>query len=60
MLGFTARATTFKLKVDYNELEGGARWFTKEFLRHSPENDTFRLPRKDSISRRLMTEWIES
>ena len=60
MLGFTARATTFQLKVDYNELEGGARWFSKEYLRNSPENDSFRLPRKDSISRRLMTEWIES
>ena len=60
MLGFTARATTFELNVDYNELEGGARWFAKEYLRNSPENDTFRLPRKDSISHRLMREWMET
>ena len=60
MLGFTARATTFDLTVDYNELEGGAQWFTRDFLKNSPENDTFRLPRRDSISRRLMNEWIDS
>jgi len=58
MLGFTARATTFDLDVDYNELEGGARWFTRDFLRDSPEDDTFRLPRTDSISRRLINEWM--
>jgi NAD+ diphosphatase len=60
MLGFTARATTFDLTVDYNELEGGAVWFTKDYLRNSPENDIFRMPRKDSISRRLLNEWLES
>ena len=60
MLGFTARATTFDLTVDYNELEGGAQWFSRDFLKNSPENDTFRLPRRDSISRRLMNEWIDS
>jgi NAD+ diphosphatase len=60
MLGFTARATTFDLEIDYNELEDGARWFTRAELRASPENDTLRLPRKDSIARRLLNEWIES
>ena len=59
MLGFTARATTFDLTVDYNELEDGAQWFSREFLQNSPENDTFRLPRRDSISWRLMNEWID-
>jgi len=58
MLGFTARATTFDLNVDYNELEDGARWFTRDFLRSSPEDERFRLPRRDSISRRLVNEWI--
>lgn len=60
MLGFTARATTFDLNVDYNELEDGARWFTRDELRNSPEDDTLRLPRKDSIARRLVNEWIEA
>jgi NAD+ diphosphatase len=59
MLGFTARATTFDLDVDYNELEGGARWFTRDFLRNSPEDESFRLPRTDSISRRLINEWMK-
>jgi len=58
MLGFTARATTFDLTVDPHELEEGARWFTREELLNSPENDTLRLPRKDSIARRLVNEWI--
>jgi NAD+ diphosphatase len=59
MLGFTARATTFDLNVDYNELEDGARWFSRDALRNSPEDATLRLPRKDSISRRLIDEWLE-
>jgi hypothetical protein len=25
----------------------------------SPENETFRLPRRDSIARRLMEDWLE-
>jgi NAD+ diphosphatase len=58
MLGFTARATTFDITVDYHELEDGARWFTRAELRNSPEDDTLRLPRKDSIARRLLNEWI--
>jgi NAD+ diphosphatase len=60
MLGFTARATTFELDIDPHELEEGARWFTREELRNSPENDTLRLPRTDSIARRLLNEWIEA
>ncbi len=60
MLGFTARATTFELDVDPHELEDGARWFTREELKNSPEDDTLRLPRTDSIARRLLNEWIEA
>ena len=56
----TARAETFDLNVDYNELEDGARWFTRDELRRSPEDDSLRLPRKDSIARRLLNEWIEA
>ena len=58
MLGFDARATTFDLTVDYNELEDGARWFTRDELINSPENDILRLPRVDSIARRLVNEWL--
>ena len=58
MLGFTARATTFDLDVDYDELEDGARWFTRDELVDSPEDETFRMPRKDSIARRILDEWL--
>ena len=56
MLGFTARAVTFDIQVNTDELEG-AWWFTRDQVRNSPENDEFRLPRRDSISRRLIEEW---
>ena len=57
MLGFNARATQTDLKVDLNELEGAA-WFSRDDLLASPENNAFRLPRKDSISRRLIEDWL--
>ena len=34
-----------------------ARWFTREELLASPEDETFRLPRR-SIARRLVDDWI--
>lgn len=58
MLGFNARATGTTLNVDRNELED-ARWFTRDELLNSPEDDTFRLPRSDSISRRLIEDWMK-
>lgn len=57
MLGFNARAKDLDLKVDLNELEGAA-WFTRDDLLASPENSAFRLPRSDSISRRLIEDWL--
>jgi len=57
MLGFTAIAEGDQFRVDEHELET-ARWFTREELLASPENETFRLPRRDSIARRLVDDWI--
>jgi NAD+ diphosphatase len=57
MLGFTARAQDLTLNVDRDELED-ASWFTRDQLLSSPENEVFRLPRKDSISRRLIEGWM--
>ncbi len=57
MLGFMAQATSDVLNVDRDELED-ARWFTRDDLLKSPENDAFRLPRRDSISRRLIEDWM--
>jgi len=57
MLGFTARALDDRLAIDGEELET-ARWFTRAELLASPENETFRLPRRDSIARRLVDNWL--
>ena len=57
MLGFTAVAEGDRFQVDEHELEM-ARWFTREELLASPEDETFRLPRRDSIARRLVDDWI--
>jgi NAD+ diphosphatase len=57
MLGFSAEATSADFKVDENELES-ARWMTRPELLNSPEDATFKLPRKDSISRRLIEDWL--
>jgi NAD+ diphosphatase len=57
MLGFTARALHDAIEVDGEELEE-ARWYTRDELKASPENEVFRLPRRDSIARRLVDDWI--
>jgi NAD+ diphosphatase len=57
MLGFMARATTINLHPATDELET-ARWYTRAELQASPENETFRLPRRDSIARRLVEDWL--
>ncbi len=57
MIGFTARATSTDIQVAQDELEDAA-WYTREQLLASPEDETFRLPRKDSIARRLVDEWL--
>lgn len=58
MLGFHARAEATALTIAHHEIES-ARWFTREELRHSPEDETFKLPRRDSIARRLIEDWLE-
>ena len=57
MLGFTARAISREINVDGNELES-ARWFSREELLACPEDETFRLPRRDSIARKLVEDWL--
>lgn len=59
MLGFSAEATGMELNIDGNEIEQ-ARWMTRAELRNSPEDEIFRLPRRDSISRQLITDWVDS
>jgi NAD+ diphosphatase len=57
MLGFYARTGDRELRIHPEELEG-ARWFEREFLLASPEDESFRLPRRDSIARRLIEDWL--
>jgi NAD+ diphosphatase len=57
MLGFTARAVTTEVQVDAEELEA-ARWFDRDFLLCHADDDAFRLPRRDSIARRLIEDWL--
>lgn len=57
MLGFWARASTTEIQVDTNELEA-ARWYSRDELKASPEDETFKLPRLDSIARRLVEDWL--
>ena len=53
-----ARADYGPLQVDPNELES-ARWYYRKALLASPEDETFKLPRKDSIARQLILSWLE-
>ena len=58
MLGFTARATNTEITLDPEELEA-ARWFDRSYILAHSENDEFRLPRRDSIARRLIEDWLK-
>ena len=57
MLGFHARALSREITVDFGELED-ARWFSRDYLRSHADDDTFRMPRRDSIARRLIEDWL--
>jgi NAD+ diphosphatase len=57
MLGFTARALSPEIRLSPDEIESAA-WYSRDDLRRSPENETFRLSRRDSISRRLVDDWL--
>ncbi len=57
MLGFTGRALSTELNVNTDEVEE-ARWYSRAELKASPEDETFKLPRRDSIARRLVDDWL--
>jgi NAD+ diphosphatase len=57
MLGFHAEARTSAITVDPGELED-ARWFERDWLKAQGESSAFRLPRRDSIARRLVDDWL--
>lgn len=57
MVGFWARVPAQEPRINRTELED-ARWFTRAELEASPENERLRLPRRDSIARRLIADWL--
>ena len=57
MLGFHAEALTTEITVDYGELED-ARWLDRQWLLSPTADDSFRMPRLDSIARRLIEDWL--
>lgn len=57
MLGFTGRALSETLTVNTDEVED-ARWYSRDELLNSPEDETLKLARRDSIARRLVDDWL--
>lgn len=57
MVGFIATAADDQIRINPEELEHAA-WYTRDQLLNSPEDDTLRLSRKDSISRALINDWL--
>ena len=57
MLGFHARALSTAITVDPEELEHAA-WYERRYMLEHEDDDTLRLPRRDSIARRLVEDWL--
>jgi NAD+ diphosphatase len=57
MLGFHAEAKTTAITVDTTELEA-AQWYERSWLAAHQDDEDFRLPRRDSIARRLLEDWL--
>jgi NAD+ diphosphatase len=57
MLGFHAEAITSEITIDYGELDD-ARWYSRDWLLSHVDDNSFRLPRLDSIARRLIEDWL--
>lgn len=57
MLGFYAEAASDAITVNGSELED-ARWFERAWLRDNDGKGGFFLPRRDSIARRLVNDWL--
>ena len=56
MLGFYAEGLSEQITIDPTELQD-ARWFTRGELQ-APDAHGFSLPRRDSIARRLIEDWM--
>lgn len=59
MLGFTVRAVTHELHLEGSELEHAA-WYERGWIQRHADDDEFRLPRRDSVARRLIEDWLRT
>jgi NAD+ diphosphatase len=57
MLGFRATAVTTDIQIDGTELMD-AGWFDRAHVRAQHDPEKFRIPRGDSIARRLIDDWL--
>ena len=57
MLGFRATCRHGPLRLNAEEIDAAA-WYSRQQVRESPEDESFRLPRRDSIARRLIVDWL--
>jgi NAD+ diphosphatase len=57
MLGFHATARSREIRIDNAELQD-AQWFSRRWLLDQEDGPSFRRPRKDSIARRLIEDWL--
>src|SRR4029453_18847060 len=59
MIGFHAEAESLDYDVNKSELES-ARWLSREELKpeNLPKDGSFFMPRRASIARRLIEEWL--
>ncbi|HJQ58487.1 MAG TPA: NAD(+) diphosphatase [Vineibacter sp.] len=59
MIGFHAEAESTEIDVNQSELEA-ARWMSRAELHpdNLPKDGSFFMPRKDSIARRLIEDWL--
>lgn len=59
MIGFHAEAESLDFEVNQDEL-ASALWLSREELRpeNLPKDGSFFMPRRDSIARRLIEEWL--
>ena len=59
MIGFHAEAESLDFTVNEDEL-ASARWMSREDLKpeNLPKDGSFFMPRRDSIARRLIEEWL--
>ena len=57
MVGYRARAVTTEITIDPIELLS-AEWMSRDELKAITPDSEVQLPRKDSIARRLIEEWL--